>query len=508
MSNAPVAKAADHAPAAEHAPPVEEKHDKPKAKPHTDKRLLDHELNAVLKQFDHGKLDMQAAVARFVAFDQKHSGGEMSADGQVMLAMLVGMLMAHESEKLRKKYESEHHGPTTAPAEQGKPPVINDHEAPAKGPAPVFNPPANPKLEDQNLDALAAQLHDPKVTKVMADLASAVTVWRTAPRDSFHEIKGEPRENLVHGIAVVREGLKGLGGADEKTAAFKTAVFHKLEQIAPYHHQHNMRTIETGDYTTCNVTSLAMSLEAIGKTAESYKPGKREIIKKVAERCNSSVSKAASTLHGHGASWEAVAGLRFPDFMQLAAISHRLKTPEFSESDFKAAAMFAASNKTHADFLADIASDFSATGKEHYLSFGSEKADKALEKFSDDTQADAQVLIDARNAAEAHPESKVRQDAYAEAQQGRGKKVAGNAKIDRDLPLEHYKATVIGAIKPLMDAGHGVISGCYHHFTRCYEINDKYIMVQDPGQYHRTERKLMWDEARALRYFWNYIVIS
>ena len=314
--------------------------------------------------------------------------------------------------------------------------------------------------------------------------------------------------NLVHGIGVVRAGLQAVAGGDEKVAALKIAINHKLEHIAPYHHQSNMRTIETGAYATCNVTSLSMSLEALGKNADNYKASKRPIIQKVAERCHSSVDKAANTLHGHGSSWEAVSGLRLPDFMQLAAIANRISSADFSEADFVAAAKYAAETKTSPHFLASLASDFGATGKEHYMSFGSNRADNALESFSNEQEANAQVLADARNKAEAHPENKALQEAYQDKQRSLGGKVAGNTRVDRDLPLETYKTKVISEIRPLLDAGVGVISGCFHHFTRCYEVNDEHIMVQDPGQFHRTERKLLWTEARALRYFWNYIVVQ
>ena len=115
-------------------------------------------------------------------------------------------------------------------------------------------------------------------------------------------------------------------------------------------------------------------------------------------------------------------------------------------------------------------------------------------------------MIDARKTAETSPHDKTAQAAYEQEKAAFDAQDATRS-INQDLPLESYKSQIMKRIVPMLDAGAGIIAGCLNHFTRCYEMTNDYIMVQDPGQFSRSHLKIMWNEARAARYFTNYIVI-
>jgi hypothetical protein len=374
--------------------------------------------------------------------------------------------------------------------------------------SPVGNPSpaiaANPSTE--SIAVMGTQLHNPQAEKIVTDLAAAEAQAEKLNAHAVnHETRGADRESFVAGIGFVRAEVDALAGADPSVTAFRVAVNHRLEELSLYHAQVNIRTIETGDYTTCNVTSLAMSLETIGKNADSYKASKRPQMVAVARVYRSDIAKATLVSHGTDPVWDSLRGLRLPDFMELAAIANTLQGAEPTEAEIRAAAMHAAATKTHLDFLASIAADFGAHATPRTTAFGGHASD--LAKFADGHHKDTDILVDMRNRAEANPNDAKLRARYEAARAEQAPKINGGA-IEQQLPLEGYKSTVMKEVAPHLDAGAGVISGTYNHFTHAYQITDEHIMVQDPGLYARAQRKLLWDEARALQYFWNYLVIT
>ena len=115
-------------------------------------------------------------------------------------------------------------------------------------------------------------------------------------------------------------------------------------------------------------------------------------------------------------------------------------------------------------------------------------------------------LVDARNRAEKNPKDADAQAAYAKLLAADDKKLHGA--LDKQLPMETYRAQVVKEMTPLLDGGAGVIAGCWNHFTHLYEVTEDHIRIQDPGQFRRADCKINWEEARALRYFWNYVVLK
>lgn len=514
----PTTSAAGHphaaAPGHAEAPPAHARATSMPAARHADPAILRAEYQMLLTSARAGFLTPGTAVEAFIKFDRENNGGQMSTTGIELVGMMpIEIANAQVAHPHQKAQPNAAHDPTQDTRGAHAAPA---HETPAKGTDPAAStggaagtwaPPANAQMTDASLAQLGAQLHDPKADQVLKDLAGVMAV---AAKMKPHltrgvEAAGVERENLVAGIHAVREGLQSLAGGDAKVEAFKVAVNHKVEALSPYYAQVNIMTIEShGGWSTCNMTSLAMSLSTIGKNADAYKESKRPTIVAVAKHFSGDVKSARQVTAGHDATWASLRGLRLPDFVEFAAIANRLHSPNPTDAEIAAAAAYAVAKKTNLSFLAEIAQDFGAKATLSSSTIG--KDTNALKNIGDAHHFDADKLVDARNRAEANPSDAKAQQAFENANKKLGALVS-NESIEKQLPVEQYKAEVMKVIKPLLDSGAGVISGTYNHFTHCYEMTEDHIRVQDPGHWDRADRKITWEEARALEYFWNYLVV-
>lgn len=391
----------------------------------------------------------------------------------------------------------------------------------------TWAPPAGAKLDDPKLLELAAKVHDPKLDQLLHDLAGVIELERalrkTKSLETRFEIKGKDRATLVAGIGVVRRELDGLSNAnDTHVNAFKVAVNHKLEEVAPYHFQLNIPTIESpGGWSTCNLTSLAMALEATGKGATAYPTSEHKKLLAVASAFRSDIAQARLAANGTGTDISSLLGLRLPDFLELAAVVEFLASDEPSHDEIVAAAKKAVDMKTRAKFLKQLAHRFGAEAKDKTIQWDASKTGKqniattdALRDYGGQHRGDGshgvEQLSTARNLVEKEtdPKKKAAARKRYEALLG-GQQAALDGKgIDGDLTLDTYKAAVARELGPEIDAGRGVIAGLFGHWTRLYGIDVDHILVQDPGAWNRTEINVTWAEARAMGYFWANIVIS
>jgi hypothetical protein len=480
---------------------------------------LDTQYQLILAEIDVGLLLPSEGIDLLAASDRSLHGGKPSPKGLQLIAQLPAAVAArtggaaakadphaptdHKPE--RPQSASTAHGPTKPEPTPAKAEPAKAKPAPA---AVAWMPPADANLTDEALLRMAAELHDANADKALHDLGGVVAIGAKLKRNLYNaaEPQGPDRENLVAGIAVVRNDLQAIRGTDPRTAAFKVAVNHKLEALSPYYAQINIMTIESkGGLSTCNVTSLAMSLSTVGKNADAYKDSKRPQLVAVAHHYGHDVAGAARASAGHDVSFASLRGLRLPDFMELAAIATNLHSANPSEAEIKKAAQFAVDNKTDLSFLAQIAQDFNAQTTLSYNTIGAKKT-AALKKIGNAYHIKADDLVDLRNRAEAHPDDKALRARYERAKAEADPQI-NSAELEKELGLDDYRSSVMGVIKPLLDSGAGVISGTYNHFTHCYEMTDDHIRVQDPGLWARADRKVRWDEARALEYFWNYLVV-
>jgi len=425
------------------------------------------------------------------------------------------------------------HTEPVGPDPTGTHPTIPGHASDASHTAPAapstvgWTPPAGSKLEDPQLLALATKVHDPKLDQLLLDLggmlALSKTLRETRSLETRFEVKGKDRATMVAGIGVVRSGLDGLSNpSDVDVAAFKVGVNHKLEEVAPYHFQLNIPTIESaGGWSTCNLTSLAMALEVIGKGASAYPTSEHQKLLAVASTFRRDVAQARLTANGTGTDISSLMGLRLPDFLELAAVVEFITSAAPGRDEIVAAATRAVDEKLQARFLKQLARKFGAEAKDKTIRWDpsntaiqNRATTNALENFGGQHRGDGshgvEQLSTARNLMEKEADPRKRavaQRRYESLLAGQTAAMEGRD-IEGNLSLQTYKSAVVRELGPELDAGRGVIAGLYRHWTRLYGIDDDHILVQDPGAWNRTEINVTWAEARAMGYFWTNLVIS
>jgi hypothetical protein len=146
---------------------------------------------------------------------------------------------------------------------------------------------------------------------------------------------GKDRDALVAAIAEARSAVTGVDaatiGADPATvAAAKGALHRRLTVAAPYYAQGaNANILPDSDTTaagrTCNVTSISMCLEAMGKGTEDYK-GDMTLLGTIAARYTQQLASAQDVVED-----KQLRGYRLPDFLQLVAIAESLEPKEVED---------------------------------------------------------------------------------------------------------------------------------------------------------------------------------
>jgi hypothetical protein len=284
-----------------------------------------------------------------------------------------------------------------------------------------------------------------------------------------------------------------------------------------------------GGWSTCNLTSLAMALEVIGIGPSSYPSHFHDKLLAVAKIFHKDIAGdkdsknpgARLASHGRDASkMTSLMGLRFPDFLQLAAVVHKLGAKESTDENIIAAANQAVMDKPHVDFLAELSRDFGASPSYQSVKWDADAkknhaANSKLEDFGEENRGDhgKNRRVEAMNTAknlmerETNPAKKAALQKDYEALLVKEKPALEGKGIESTLSLETYQAAVTRDLGPPLDAGAGVIAGLSGHWTRLYAIDEQGVKVQDPGQWNRSEMKISWAEARAMGYFWTNLVI-
>ena len=132
-------------------------------------------------------------------------------------------------------------------------------------------------LADSALEALVAASHSPAAEAAAAELAALEATFKTLKRDDHNQETGKGRDDLVAGFASLRTKVSALD------AALQPHFYRAINAISPYYYQGDNIILEfdkfdkeTGKflkhiYNTCNITSLSMTLEALGKSPADYK---------------------------------------------------------------------------------------------------------------------------------------------------------------------------------------------------------------------------------------------
>ncbi len=387
--------------------------------------------------------------------------------------------------------------PAAPPVPQA-PPASHAAAAPPE-PAPAAPRGPRPALADSALDALVAASHSPAAEAAAAELAALEATFKTLKRDDHNQETGKGRDDLVAGFASLRTKVSALD------AALQPHFYRAINAISPYYYQGDNIILEfdkfdkeTGKflkhiYNTCNITSLSMTLEALGKSPADYKYN--HLIGAVAGVHDKDVKTRARDKVG-----TELTGLRLPDYVAMAAVIWKLGYKagdkqailDASNAAFEAVPSTTAIKKLAGDFgvnatvgaltldasgRADAtAGNLAGYGKEHW---------KAA-----DTQAIAETKDGTAGARE------------------RNRGNLSNAAIERQIPLERYKQAARDQVGRHLDAGRQVVVGQYNHFIRLQSLDDEFVTKDDPGRFTGANEKATWEEARAMGLFTNWVLIG
>lgn len=377
-------------------------------------------------------------------------------------------------------------------------------------------------LKDADLASLVDSLDHPYVAGMAQDLAAlqdqAAALWKAR---SAGEEKGKGRDELVAGIAALRKKIAGLGGAGlepNKRAQLEKLMYRAVHDLAPFYGQsintdllegktqaEELGTKTTVTTRTCNITSLAMALESLGKSPADYS-GSQKKIDAVAKVFSSEVSSAKMKVG------KSTAGLRMPDFMQLAAVAERLGS-DTSAKGVNAAAVSAWEKILSIGFLKKLAARFGVNGSVKLFSNSTDATQEErksqtakLRSYGKKHRKITEKLVDARNKWEASGSEKDKK-AYDKLKEKADAGLSGKG-IEDDIGLEAYKNAVIEQIGAEMDAGSAVVVLLSGHYVRLQAIHDDHCVVDDPGRQSRSNRKVLWPEARAMGYFSYRLVLG
>jgi hypothetical protein len=317
-------------------------------------------------------------------------------------------------------------------------------------------------------------------------------------------------------------------------------MFRALQELSPYHSQgRNVDILERGEKDrarahaggiatrTCNVTSLSMALEGLGKGAKDY-GGDRDVVLAVAKVFHPELTAAQLVGGGSKGDFGALEALRLPDFMELAAIA-QLAKGKTDEKSIMAAASDAFDQILMMGFLRDLAKQFGVSAEIKYFSYdgkqthtvegkkgktheeaGTVEADKLGGSTKDQRHA-VDALIDLRNKAEALEGGDAKKHAAAvkkyEEAKAKLEPALGGKAIEKSVPLESYKQAVIDYIGSELASGAAIETHVIGHFVRLRAVYADHVVIDDPAQAGRAHKKVLWEEARAEGLFDKRIVL-
>ncbi|HUQ01639.1 MAG TPA: hypothetical protein VM261_04050 [Kofleriaceae bacterium] len=371
---------------------------------------------------------------------------------------------------------------------------------PAAKPSPMAMAPFEDHTHDQ-LVTLARQSGNPQASSLADELLAAAALQQRAPKGKGHardgdrgksgnvgknEEEGADRAALVQRIASLRQGIAAL---PDELAALKAGFYRAVQDIAPYYQQWNENYIATEtEGGTCNITSFAMALESLGKTAASYTGNPAHLL------------AAARAMIPRPMDLEKLKAMRLPDFMQIAYVAH------FMTND-SPAALAAARNQgfnslTDGGVMARVATHFGAHGEYHL------RDDATVLR----AQGNAAFGKSHRRAAMIELGRKRRDgDGDLETVRARYGQQMDVAVAEKKLPIEAYRSWVQTTIGGELGSGAAIVMGMGGgggHFVRVQAVHDDHMVMDDPGNWKNANLKVTYEEARAMGAFWNRIVIT
>jgi hypothetical protein len=427
--------------------------------------------------------------------------------------------------------------PAETPAPATPPPAAEPPAAPppAATPAPAAAGPRGTP-QDPELAQLVAAARNPEVDAAAGELASLEKKFMGLKRSSSSkEEVGKERDELVEGFRSLRARVAAFdkAGLDPKVAAaLKTGFYRAINAISPFYYQKLNIILEfdrvnktTGVtehiWNTCNITSLAMTLEALGKSAADYKH--KALIPPIAQVFEKDVKAREEGGRAHEKVGTELSGLRLPDYIAMAAIVWKMGYKTGSPEQILKGANDAFNSVASAEAVKTLGKDFGASVKygEFKLDPGAKKdaGQRALKQFGAKHSKQADVKAEAETRLreierllerETNPAKRAKLEKEKAKLQAKLAKVGplSDAAIESALPLEQYKQTVLAQIGPELDSGRQIVVGQHNHFVRLQAVTDEFVIKDDPGGFTRGNMQATWEEARAMGLFWHWISIG
>ncbi|MEV4316057.1 hypothetical protein [Actinocrispum sp. NPDC049592] len=405
--------------------------------------------------------DLNAAISRFQkeVLHFPHPDGRVDPGGRTLRALT------------RTHASSSDSGSAAAPAAPGAPAAASAPVAPA-APAPSGPIPADPAAIEAELNRLEA-------------LGRKATPGSKGGQQAYEE-SGPGRAELVEGIGNVRTAINGL-----TDPAKKAEFFHRVSAIAPFYTQFANTNILHKDVSivrnsTCNITTVALCLEQMGKSAGDYTGDRHKL---------EAVERWAEAQTGS----EIDSGSRLADFMQLASIVEKLSVGDPTDEQIEKARFEALNHwiATGADPLMVLFRRF-GVGTEVIKSPEQDDLTAIGKKYRDGIWKTAS----ARQSLERQGKSGDADVVEA------GHHVKDLDEQEEKVDLHGYKQWVKDTYTPILDAGRPVAVGQYYHWTRLQDFNDDYVVIDDVGGTNRLNRKYAWEEARGIGLFAKAVVVK
>ena len=285
-------------------------------------------------------------------------------------------------------------------------------------------------------------------------------------KDARREEIGAGRTELIDQIRALREQISQVG--DEQR---KADLYQRLNTVVPYYVQVNANVLKRGNsgatQFTCNITSLSMNLQGLGKSQPDF-TGDSQLMSNMATVFSQALKDRSNTSDPQA--------LRLPDFLQLVVVYVALTTQ----------------------------GDIQPTKRK-----GLGKDIATLNALAvSDPEAFKQQVIQARDVG---AQLVTDRRTFYHFSQFFG---VDSTPIWRNwgrLSLSDYQQQFTKEMKDVIGSGQMVIAAQDNpaHFVRIDTVSDDGVMINDPGSYYRDHKLLTWREAQQLgMLFSGYIVMK
>lgn len=419
-------------------------------------------------------------------------------------------------------------------------------------------------------DTAAPTLPSPSATvkAIIADHETLQTLNKKIDQLADFDPK-KPHKPMVKELS----GLRGqipqlvvaadLGIEEDQAKLVRQHFYRQLNSLAPFYTQMANENIlgtkkKAANLRTCNVSTLAMSLEGLGKTADDFK-GNSLLMNNIA---------ATFSLETN------VNSLRLADFLQILAIYIRMveqnkpdtlnnwasSSPERFQAAVDQAKAVANSDITSSARFNHFLTPFGVSLKIQVLDldpalavFGAyyrrfdqhlneyirqkknkgekyrptqEEIDKYRPEFTEQRKAAyrkkgvagekslAQARTELAKVAEQETARDQKLKKIAELELKTNARLAVGSEtneaelVEEVLPISLYQSAVIPLMSELLGSGKQVIVNLHEHFVKLQAISAESIIVHEPAKAEGKDLNMPWERARELGYFKRYYIVS